>query len=121
MAEYMNATVAGNELYTNAAATKKLTNDVASAYYNIGSSVNIQSSYITKNGWGIDGRFTTVTPEFNITTSLVQQQKWYTLGFNKFIKNNAVRVGLNATLIEETTPTLTTKEWVSNLAVQILL
>lgn len=121
VAEYVNATVAGKELYINAAATKKLTNDVASAYYNIGSSVNIQSSYITKSGWGVDGRYTTVTPEFNSITSLVQQQKWYTLGFNKFIKNNAVKVGLNATLIEETTPTITTKEWVSNLAVQILL
>ncbi len=119
--EYINGNVAGKELYTNISGTKKLTEDVASAYYNIGSAVNIQSSYICKNGWAVDARFSTITPEFNTTNSLVHQQQWYTLGVNKFIKNNAVKVGINATYIDDKTPLINTKKWVSNLAVQILL
>ncbi|MFY7965115.1 MAG: hypothetical protein ACOVO1_09480 [Chitinophagaceae bacterium] len=119
--EYIAGTVAGKELYTNIGATKKLTNDVASAYYNIGSAVNIQSSYVCKNGWAVDGRFSTITPEFNLSNSLVRQQQWYTLGINKFIKNNAVKIGINTTYIDENTPTISTKRWVGNLAVQILL
>ena len=119
--EYINGNVAGKELYTNIGATKKFTEDVASAYYNIGSAVNIQSSYICKNGWGFDARFSAVTPEFNNSNSLVHQQQWYTVGINKFIKNNAVKFGINTTYIDDKTPTINTKRWVSNLAVQILL
>ena len=102
-------------------ATKKLTEDVASAYYNIGNAVNIQSSYVCKNGWAVDARYSSVTPEFNLANSLVHQQQWYTFGVNKFIKNNAVKVGINTTYMEDKTPSITTKKWVSNLAVQILL
>jgi hypothetical protein len=121
VAEYTNGTVAGRELYTNTIGTKKLTEDVASAYYNIGSAFNIQSSYVCKNGWSVDGRFSTVTPEFKLSNSLVHEQKWYTIGINKFINNNAVKIGINTTYIEDKTPTINTKEWVGNLAVQIIL
>ena len=119
--EYINGNVTGKELYTNSIGSKKLTEDVASAYYNTGSAFNIQSSYICKNGWAGDARFSSVNPEFNLTNSLVHQQQWYTLGVNKFMKNNAAKIGFNVTYIDDKTPVMNTKKWVGNLAVQILL
>ena len=119
--EYINGNVAGKELYTNAGGTNKLTEQVASSYYNIGNAFNLQSSYVCKNGWAIDGRFSSITPEFFVSNSLVHQQKWYTFGINKFLKYNAVKLGLNTTYIEDKTPSIKTTKWVSNLAVQILL
>jgi hypothetical protein len=119
--EYIDGSIDGNELYTNAGATIKLTTEMASSYYNTGSAFNIQSSYIFKNGWALDGRYSSVTPEFNTATSLINQQNWYTFGINKFIKNNAVKMGLNVNYIEEKNPLISTQKWVSNLAVQILL
>ncbi len=119
--EYINGTVVGKELYTNVAGTNKLTTELAGNYYNIGSSINIQSSYVTKNGWAVDARYTQVTPEFNNETSLVHHQKWYTIGVNKYIKNNAIKIGVNSTIVDENTPTIQTKRWLSNIAIQILL
>jgi hypothetical protein len=121
VAEYVNTSVAGKELYTNIAATNKLTNDRASAFYNMGSSLNFQTSYVVKNGWGIDGRFTSITPEFYTQTSIVHKQNWYSFGLCKFINSNSVRFGLNATLIDDNDSKVNTKRWLGNLAVQILL
>lgn len=119
--EYINGSVSGNELYINSGSTIKLTTEMASAYYSTGSAFNIQSSYILKSGWAIDGRFSSVKPEFELATSLVHQQYWYTFGVNKFIKNNAVKAGINITYIDDSTPIINTKKWIGNLAVQILL
>lgn len=121
VAEYVNATVGGKELYTNISATNKLLPSVASAYYNIGSSLNFQTSYIAKNGWGIDGRITTIIPEFHTQTSIVHKQNWYSFGLCKFINNNSVKFGLNATWINDNDSKIETKNWLGNLAVQILL
>lgn len=119
--EYINGTVSGSELYTNTAGTNKLTTELAGNFYNIGTAFNIQSSYITKNGWAIDARYASVTPEFKNETSLVRQQSWYTVGINKYIKNNAVKIGINSTFKDDKTPTITTKQWINNIAIQILL
>ena len=119
--EYINGTVVGKSLYTNASATKQLTTQLASTYYNIGSSYNLQSSYITKNGWAFDGRYTYVTPEFyQQAGSLVHRQNWYTVGVNKYLSGNALKIGLNTTYIEDATPALTTYKWITNLAVQLI-
>jgi hypothetical protein len=119
--EYIKNTVSGKDLFTNAGATNKLTAEVASTFYNLGSAVNIQSSYVFKTGWAIDGRYAIVKPEFDIAGSKVSDQKWATFGINKYIKNNALRVGINTNYIESTSPTVSTKKWINNFAVQILL
>jgi hypothetical protein len=116
--EYVNGTVSGTDLYTNTAATNKLTEQVASAYYNLGSAFNVQSSYVFTSGWAVDGRYAQVTPEYNIAGSTVHKQTWLTFGI---IKNNAVKVGINTSFIDDSTPTVTTKRWVNNFAIQILL
>lgn len=119
--EYIKNTVTGKDLFTNAAATSQLSTELASTFYNMGNAVNLQSSYVFKTGWAIDGRYTIIKPEFNITSSKVSEQKWATFGINKFIKNNALRVGINTNYIESNLPTISTKKWLNNLAVQILL
>lgn len=119
--EYVVSTVTGKDLFTNVAATNQLTAEVASSYYNIGSAFNIQSSYVFKSGWAVDGRYAIVKPEFNIAGSKITDQKWASFGVNKFIKNNALRIGINTNYIENSSPTFSSKKWINNLAVQILL
>lgn len=119
--EYTNATVAGTDLYVNAGGTTKLTPEAASSMYNIGNGINLQSSYVFKNKWVVDGRYSRITPEFDITTSLVHTQNWYTLGVNKYFKDNAVKIGFNTSLINDDNSSITVKKWISNLAIQIIL
>jgi hypothetical protein len=119
--EYIVTNVTGKDLYTNKTATNKLTEQEASSYYNLGSGYNLQTSYIFKNGWTIDARYAKITPEFDAPNSKVHKQTWSSFGINKFIKNNAVKVGLNTNFIEDRTTIVTTKKWINNFAVQILL
>jgi hypothetical protein len=119
--EYIKNTVTGNDLFTNAGATNKLTADVASTLYNLGSAINIQSSYVFKSGWAVDGRYTIIKPEFEVTGSKVNNEKWMTFGINRFFKNNAFKVGINTNYIETSSPAVASNKWVNNFAVQILL
>ncbi|RYF98753.1 MAG: hypothetical protein EOO07_37725, partial [Chitinophagaceae bacterium] len=112
--EYVVSTVGGKDLFTNIAATNQLTAEVASSYYNLGSAINIQSSYVFKSGWAVDGRYAIVKPEFSIAGSKISDQKWATFGINKFIKNNALRIGINTNYIENSSPTFSSKKWVNN-------
>jgi hypothetical protein len=121
VAEYSKTTVTGKDLYANAAGTKKLTTDTSSAYYNIGSGFNVQSSYIFNNGMALEFRFTAINPEFKYATSRVQEQTWYGFGINKYIKNNAIKIGLNANYIDDKKIILPTKKWIGNLAIQIIM
>jgi hypothetical protein len=119
--EYMVGTVGGTDLFTNSAGTNQMTAEVASKYYRLGNAFNLQSSYVFKNGWAIDGRYSLVRPEFDTATSLVHKQNWLTVGINKFMKSNALKIGLNTSIIDDKTPAISTKQWVTNLAVQLLL
>lgn len=119
--EYVNGTVHGEELYTNPGATNQLTEEIASKYYNTGSAYNIQTAYVTREGWSVGGRYTHIRPEFKSTTSLVQQQDWFTFSFNKFMMSNAVKAGLNVTYVKEDRITDQSKKWMGNLAIQISL
>jgi hypothetical protein len=119
--EYMVGTVGGTDLFTNTAGTNKMTEEVASAYYRLGNAFNIQSSYVFKSGWAIDGRYSLVRPEFDTATSLVHQQNWLTVGVHKFMKNNALKIGINSSIVEDQMSAISTKQWVTNLAVQLLL
>jgi hypothetical protein len=119
--EYTNATVQGKELYLNAAASNKLTPQAASALYNLGTAINFQTAYVTKDGWSFGGRYSSIKPEFDIATSLINNQSWYTFSLNKFLKDNAVKAGVNVTYIEDKMIIATSKQWFVNMAVQISL
>lgn len=119
VAEYLNATIYGKNLYSDAASTKELTPDALSAKYNIGDALNFQTSYVWKNGWALEGRFTIVSPEYNVTESLVQKQTWYTGSFNKYLMNYALKMGINTTYIDQSGPAGSKYTWISNLAIQL--
>ncbi len=119
--EFTNTSVTGEDLYTNAAGTKKLTTDTTSAYYNTGNAFNVQSSYIFKNGLAFDCRITTIQPEFAVATSRVQKQTWIGFGVNQYIRNNAIKIGLNVNYIDDDRILFPTKKWVGNLAIQIIM
>ena len=119
VAEYTNATVYGKNLYTDAASTKELTPETASSTYSVGDAFNFQTSYVWKNGWAIEGRYTIVTPEFNVEGSIVQKQNWYTASINKYLFNYAIKIGINTTYIDENAVTGSTYTWISNLAIQL--
>lgn len=119
--EYANTSVTGKDLFSNVAATRKLTTDTASAFYNIGSAINVQTSYIFKNGFAIDARVTSIKPEFSLATSRVQQQIWYGIVLNKYLYSNAVKVGINVNYIDDKRIVQPTKKWIGNLAIQIIM
>jgi len=119
--EYTDASLYGKELYTNAAATTRLTPQIAGTYYNLGTAYNLQSSYASRSGWAFDVRYTDIKPEFNTGSSRIQSEKWYTGGLNKYMKNNAVRAGLNLSYLERNSVLNPSKRWVGNLAIQITL
>ena len=118
--EYVSASIAGKNLFTNAGATTKLTVANASSLYNLGNAVNFQGSYILKNGWAFDSRFSHITPETYLPTSLVHNQTWYTVGINKYLSGNAVKVGLNGNYIEDNNSALLKKSLTINLAAQLI-
>jgi len=117
--EYTDASISGSDLYSNAAATTKLTPEAASNKYALGSAFNVQVSYVTQNGWSLEGRYTYVTPEFNVQGSIVQTQHWYTGMVNKYLKNYMFKIGINSTYIEVDAPGGGKYSWISNLAVQL--
>jgi hypothetical protein len=119
VAEYTDASVYGKNLYSDAASTKQLTPEELSAKYSIGDAFNIQSSYVWKNGWALEGRYSLVTPEFDQSGSIVKKQKWYSGSINKYLMNYALKIGLNTTYMEETDATATKYTWISNLAIQL--
>lgn len=118
--EYMNGTIKGKNLYTNSLATVQLTAEEASTKYNVGEAYNVQASYIFKKGLAIDFRYSNITPEFDIEESIIQNQNWYTFGVNQFIKNNALKVGVNTSYIDYEYETGNTTKWSTNIAVQLI-
>ena len=118
--EYINGSIYGKNLYTNAVATTKLTDSTASAFYNLGNAFNVQASYITQGGWAFNGRFSHITPETYIPTSLVHNQTWYTVGVNKYLSGNALKIGLNINYIQDNNSALLKKMLTGNLAIQLI-
>lgn len=118
--EYINGSIYGKNLYTNAVATTRLTDSTASAFYNLGNAFNLQGSYITKGGWAFNGRFSHITPETYIPTSLVHNQTWYTVGVNKYLSGNALKIGLNVNYIQDNNSALLKKMLTGNLAIQLI-
>jgi len=117
--EYIDGTVHGKDLFTDISAAVRLTPESASSKYSMGSAINLQSSYVTHDGWAIEGRYSYIKPEFDVATSIIQTQHWYTAGFNKYMMNNAIKFGINATYIDQNGSGQNKTTWINNLAVQI--
>jgi len=118
--EYINGTIAGKDLYTNASSKTELTTQVASSMYNMGSAFNAQGSYINPSGWAFNLRFAHITPENYIATSLVHNQSWYTAGVNKYLSGNAMKIGLNVNYVDDNNSAIHKKTLIGNLAIQLI-
>lgn len=118
--EYVNGSIYGKDLYTNAGSTTKLTDSIASGAYNLGSAFNIQGSYINENGWSFNIRFAHITPEKYIASSLVHNQTWYTAGVNKYLSGNAFKIGLNVNYLDDNNSAIHKKTLTGNLAIQLI-
>ena len=118
--EYINGTISGKNLYTNAIGTKQLTTQIASSLYNMGSAFNIQGSYINTDGWAFNVRYAHITPENYIATSLIHNQTWFTGGINKYLSGNALKIGLNVNYIQDNNSVLLKKMLTGNLAIQLI-
>jgi hypothetical protein len=116
--EYIDGSIYGKNLFTDGAGTIRLTPENASSKYSLGSGINLQSSYVTLKGWAFEGRYSYIKPEFDVTGSIVQKQDWYTAGINKYIKNNAVRFGINTTYVKQDGAGSKTT-WINNLSIQL--
>ncbi len=119
VAEYIDASIYGKNLYSDAASTKQHTPETLSAKYSTGNAFNVQTSYVWKNGWAIEGRYSSITPEFNTAESNVKKQNWYTAGFNKYLFNYALKAGINTTYIDENDLTASKNTWITNIAIQL--
>lgn len=119
--EYTNSIVRGKELYLNQSASNRLTPEMAATYYHTGSAINVLTAYVTRSGWSAGGRYTHIEPEFNTAESLVKKQNWHTLTVNKYLKNNALRAGINVSYLTSEQNGIKSKSWLGNLAVQISL
>lgn len=117
--EYIDGSIHGKDLFTDTAGEVRLTPENASAKYSVGSAINVQSSYVTHDGWAFEGRYSYVKPEFDVATSIIQTQHWYTAAFNKYMMNNALKFGINATYIDQNGAGQNKTTWINNLAVQI--
>jgi hypothetical protein len=120
VAEYISGSISGKDLYTNATGTTKLTSPVASSLYNLGNALNLQGSYINQDGWAFNLRFSHITPENYIASSLVHNQTWYTAGINKYLSGNALKIGLNVNYLDDNNSAIHKKNLTGNLAIQLI-
>ena len=118
--EYTSAAVKGANLYLDASATTKFTQQIASSKYNTGTAFNVQSSYVFKNKYVLNVRFSAIEPEFSVQESLIQKQQWYTVGINKYNKFKNLKIGINTTYVDNFNAEIK-YNWYSNLAVQFTL
>ncbi|MBB3698621.1 OprO/OprP family phosphate-selective porin [Flammeovirga yaeyamensis] len=68
----------------------------------VGRGYNIQAGYLFKAGYSIDGRFTYLDPDNNSFLNNEQfynRDKYYTLGFSKFLFKDAAKVQLSMTYV----------------------
>jgi hypothetical protein len=103
LTEYANATAGGLEqTFVNAAGTTTLRPQQISSYLSLGDALNVQTGYVTKSGYAVDLRYTTLTPEFeNFTDSVLNDTKVYTLGLSKYIKGNDLKIQTSFSSIEQ--------------------
>lgn len=94
LAEYVNTSADNLTLvYTDANSTQVLAPTQISQYLVLGDSFNIQTGYVTKNGFSFDVRYENMSPEFeNQVASILQKANAYTFGLSKYFKGNSLKL-----------------------------
>lgn len=73
-----------------------------SQYLALGTGYNVQLGYVTKNGYGLDFRYSGVTPEFENVDSVIGSRDGWTLGASKYFKGNDLKVQAAFSQINQT-------------------
>lgn len=94
LGEYVVATATNLDgTYTDPTGTALLMPTEISQYLALGTSWNAQVGYICKRGYGLDFRYTSVTPEFGENpNSVVSETTGWTIGGSKYFKGNALKI-----------------------------
>jgi hypothetical protein len=94
LAEYVNTSADNLALvYLDDSATQLLAPTQISQFLVLGDSFNIQTGYVTENGFSFDVRYEKMTPEFeNQTASILQDASAFTVGLSKYFKNNSLKL-----------------------------
>ncbi|MFT4762654.1 MAG: phosphate-selective porin OprO/OprP [Paraglaciecola sp.] len=66
--------------------------------YYTGSGLNVQAGYLFKKNWQVVGRFTTVSPNYEISFTGINE---YTLGISKYIVEHNLKVQSDVSLIDK--------------------
>ena len=94
LAEYANASANGlDENYTDQAGQDILIPGQISSFLVLGDSYNVQTGYVTKNGYGFDARFESSSPEFTMMSeSILDDMDSYTFGLSKYFNGNNLKL-----------------------------
>ncbi len=97
--EYVNSFGSEVEgLFTNSDATNQtpIYQGDISQYLVLGTGLNLQGGYVTKNFWGLDVRYSQVSPEYDDEAfSVLTAQQAFTVGVSKFLKGQAMKIQMN--------------------------
>jgi hypothetical protein len=105
LAEFVNARIVADEiLYLDPVASEVLVDNNIADNYVVGQGVNVQLGYVFPKGISLDLRYTTTKPEFDVTSSVLPQENWYTAGVSYYLgKSNGFKLAGSVSYRENTT------------------
>jgi hypothetical protein len=94
LGEYVIATATNLEgSFRNQTASNELLPTEISEYLSLGSGYNVQASYLSHYGFGIDARYFGLMPEFDLNAnSTIKEQDGWSVGVSKYFKGHAAKV-----------------------------
>lgn len=72
--------------------------DAGGKSYHTGRGFNIQAGYLFKNNWEVAGRYTTITPDWEMSFTGAEE---YTLGVSKYIVGHSLKVQSDISLTDK--------------------
>ncbi len=96
LGEYVVATANNlNGIYKTSDGINPLIPTEISQFLALGTGYNLQAGYASRTGYGFDARFFGVAPEFATNEeSLISDRTGWSLGFSRYFKGQAAKVGL---------------------------
>lgn len=102
LSEYINAVGADlQDLYLTPSVNSKLVPKQIADYLVLGDGLNLQAGYLSERNWALDVRYSQVTPEWEENSTLIKNNKAYTVGLSKYFKDNRMKVQLLGTYRDE--------------------
>jgi hypothetical protein len=107
LTEYVLATAKVTEgTYLDINALNEIKTTQISEMLSLGSGLNTQVGYVYNKKYGIDFRYSMVTPEFKTNTnSIIKERSEWTLGLTKYVDENNLKYGASFSQINSGTST----------------